>query len=143
LNHQARDRRTEIESTLDRVEEFAGRKFRLRSEVAFLLECAPGKEEVFEQVTFFAKFLSKAYTVLRRSGSDAEEVARLAAEFGEKLGKTTSLIRILTAGAPGDSAQEFADRFLVQSQEGIGRLLELLYEVSWLKNYTMEKKRTS
>ena len=117
---------------------FAARKFRFRADLALLLDCARGNEEVFEQIAFYAKFLSKAHAILQRSGPGGEEVSRLSAEFGEKLGETSSLIGVLTASRPGGAASEFAARYLVRSQEGVERLLGLLYELSWIKNYRIE-----
>ena len=130
----------ENESFLDELEKFAGRKFSYRPDIAMLLGCSRGREGAFDEITFYAKFISRAVALLKRPGG--EDVTRLEAEFGEKLGKTSSLIRTLLERAPDDAAQKFIDCFLTPSHESMDRYLGLLYEMSWIKNYDIEKKRS-
>lgn len=131
--------RREIESFLDDVESYAGRKFSLRNDVALLLGSSQGREEAFAEIVFYAKFISKALTVLKRS--TGEDVSRLEAEFGEKLGRTSTLIRTLLEGRAGDEPQKFIDRFLAPTRESMERFLELLSDLAWIKNYGLEKGR--
>ena len=90
---------------------------------------------------FYAKFISNAYAVLKRTGSAGEDTSRLSAEFEEKLGRSASLIRTMLADATQEVKTNFADRYLEQSPDTLSRFLEFLGELSWIKNYENEKKR--
>jgi hypothetical protein len=128
-----------IEAFLDRLESLAGRKFSHRGDLALLLACARGKEKQLEEAAFYAKFITKAFMVMKRGGG--EDLSRLEAELGQKLEKTSTLLRTLVEGFPGDAGREFTLRYLNPSPENMQRLLSLLAELSWLKNYEMENKR--
>jgi len=133
--------RPETESYLDALEKFAGRKFRHRSDIKVLLELSPSRETVFEEIVFYAKFISNAYAVLRRTGPAGEDTSRLSAEFQEKLGQSASLIRTILTDASSEVRTNFSDRFLAPSPDSLSRFLELLGELSWIKNYDNDKKR--
>ena len=141
MEHPAGESPLEIEPFIDRLEKFAGRKLSHRDDLALLLSCSRGKEGLLEEASFYAKFISKAYAVLKRSGG--EDVTRMEAEFGEKMGKTTVLLRTLLEGSPGDTAKKFANRFLSPTPESMAELLSLLAELSWVKNYEIEQRRSS
>jgi hypothetical protein len=65
----------------------------------------------------------------------------LSAEFQEKLGRSAALIRTSLADAAADVRTNFSDRFLTPSPDSMARFLDLLGELSWVKNYENEKKR--
>ena len=132
---------TETESYLDALEAYAGRKFRHRPGLATLIELSSTREAVFGEIVFYAKFISNASAVLRRTGLAGEDTSRLSAEFQEKLGRSASLIRTMLADAAQEVKTNFADRYLEQSPDSLSRFLEFLGELSWIKNYENEKKR--
>ncbi|OLD75657.1 MAG: hypothetical protein AUI33_05380 [Ignavibacteria bacterium 13_1_40CM_2_61_4] len=131
----------ETESYLDALENVAGRKFRHRSDIKVLLELSSSRANVFEEIVFYAKFISNAYAVLRRTGSAGEDTSRLSAEFEEKLGRSASLIRTMLADATPEVRTNFTDRFLAPSPDSMARFLDFLNELSWIKNYHNDKKR--
>jgi len=133
--------RPDSDSYLDALEKFAGRRFRHRSDIKVLIELSSSRENVFEEIVFYAKFISNAYAVLKRTGSAGEDTSRLSAEFEEKLGRSASLIRTMLADATQEVKTNFADRYLEQSPDSLSRFLEFLGELSWIKNYENEKKR--
>lgn len=77
----------ETERLLDDVERQAQRKFRHRTEVAWLVELASAqkKHPVMEEIVFLSKFVTKADEVLRREGSSSEQTAKLSDEFGQNV----------------------------------------------------------
>jgi len=132
---------TETGPYLDALEAYAGRKFRYRSDLALLIELSSSRDTVFDEIVFYAKFIANAYAVLRRTGQGGEDTSRLSAEFQEKLGRTAALLRTTLADAAEDVRTEFSDRFLSPSPDSMARFLDLLGELSWIKNYDNEKKR--
>ncbi|HEY6192596.1 MAG TPA: hypothetical protein VI215_09785 [Bacteroidota bacterium] len=130
----------EIDSFLDRLENLAGWKFSHRGDIALLLGLARGREALLNEAAFYAKFLTKSYALLKRTRG--EDVSRLEAEFAEKMEKTLALLRSLVEGSPGEAGRAFAVRYLTPSAEGLENLLSLLAELSWLKNYEIESRRS-
>ncbi len=136
--------RPEIQSYLDDVETFTSRKFHYRRQIELLLELSHERAmpEVFRDIIFFSKFISNALNILKRTSINSTETEKLSVEFKDKLEKTSTLIKTLIKEAPEDVKKMFLAEFFSLSQESMNALLELLYELSWIKNYRMEKERS-
>ncbi len=92
------------ESLLSDVEQFAHRKFRYRLEIGLLVEAA-GTESlrrVWEDVLFNAKFLTNAYGLLKRVGSDSPDTVKLSSEFQDGVEKVSTLLRTLIKENPDE-----------------------------------------
>ena len=135
--------RRETQAFLDEVEKSTGRKFLFRYEVELLVEIADQRSmrQVFDDITFYAKFLSHSSTILKRFGPNNDETVKLSVEFKEKLEKTSTLIKTLIKEAPDSVKQQFMARFLSLSHESMNTFLLLLYELSWIKNYLLDQER--
>jgi hypothetical protein len=135
----------EIQKFLNDVETFSAKKFRYRQEIEILVALSRERsmEEVFRDITFFSKFISNALNILKRTGADSAETEKLSVEFKDKLEKTSTLIKTLIKEAPGEVKAMFLSRFLSLSQESMNALLSLLYELSWIKNYSLEQERSA
>jgi hypothetical protein len=136
--------RPETESYLDGVEQFVGKQFRYRSEIGLLIELAEARtmKQVFDDITFFAKFVSNAYIILKRVGPASKDIEKMSLEFKDKLEKVSTLLRTLIKEEQTDAKQQFVTRFLSLSNDSMNNLLELLYELSWIKNYSLDQKRS-
>ena len=127
---------------IDAVEHFAGKKFQFSNELCILVQLAESNQmnQKFEEITFFAKFISSAYSILHRNPPQSEETRKLSTEFNEKLEKIHIILRELIEEAPQDIRATFIEKFLPLSHEGMKNLLAFLYELSWIKNYTLDNK---
>ena len=127
---------------LDAVETFANRKFRYRSDLILLMNAAASHSAhgQFEEIIFLAKFLTNASNVLRRVGHPRDETGKLSDEFGQKLGQISNLIRALIAGISGEERLAFESRFTSLSQESMQRLMILLSELAWVKNFLLDRE---
>ena len=134
---------SETQTFLDAVERSAGKKFLFRYEVALLVEIAEqhALHRVLDDILFYAKFLSHASVILKRFGPSSEETAKVSQEFKEKLEQTSTLINVLLKEAPEEVKRLFAERFLSLSQASMDAFVSLLHEMSWLKNYLLDKDR--
>ncbi len=135
--------RKETETYLDTVEEYTHRKFRFRDEVGVLVDLAATRtmERLFDDILFLAKFVSNANTILKRTGTGSEDTVKLSAEFKENLEKASSLLRTLVKEAPEEIKQHFLSSFFSLSRDGMNNLLALLYELTWIKNYKLDRKK--
>ena len=127
---------------LDAVERFAGKKFSYSREIALLMELAEKKKgrERFEELTFLAKFVTNASGLLKRTGPEVPDTAKLASEFRANVEKCHELLRSLLEEAPGEAQSLFTGRFLSLSRGSLDALLTLLAELSWVKNYSLERE---
>ena len=132
---------SENERYLSDVEKFVNRKFLYRKEIAVLLELASSssRKSVIEEIIFYAKFLTKAYTVLQRQGIAAEETQKLSDEYSANIVKTTTLIRMLIQNADMNNQQLFEQQFFVLTHSAMEKFLAFVNELSWLKNYAVDK----
>jgi len=133
------------QSYIDEVEKFMQRKFQFRHEVALLLDEAAihSQQKLLDEIAFSAKFVVNASNILKREGTGREETAKLEHEFKDGIEHSSSLLRELIAGVSDDERNLFTSRFLSISHDGMNNLMKLLYELSWLKNYSLDTQRQS
>jgi hypothetical protein len=132
--------RSETEKYLSTAERFAGKKFRYRLEIGLLLDFAErgGIAPDFEKLIFLAKFITRGFDILRRSGIVADETKNLSDEVQKNLEQVTVLLRKLCAVDPAESSALFGDRFFSLSHESMMTIQELLSELTWIKYYSLE-----
>lgn len=134
--------RPETESYLSNVERFAKRTFRFRMEIGIIVELAatPSLRRALDDLLFIAKFVTNAFNVLKRVGSSTEDTVKLSAEFKDGMEKGSALLKTMVKEAPDDVKKIFLTKFLSHSHENLNDLLALFYELSWLKNYSLDNK---
>ncbi len=132
----------ETDRLLNEVERLARRKFRHRSDVAWLVQLASSqkKQPVMEEIVFLSKFVTKADEVLRREGGSSEQTVKLSDEFEQNVRKVSILLRSLIGDSANGTGTAFVNRFLSLTHEGMSNLLSLTKELSWLKDYAIDKK---
>jgi len=131
------------EEFLSSVERSVQQRFRFKTQIAWVLEIVRERtlERVFDDVLFFAKFLTGASVVLRREGTGSENVGNLKQEFSENLEKMHTLLRTIVKEAPEPERGEFLARFLSMTPECMENLLALARELAWIKNYKLDQTR--
>lgn len=129
------------EAYIRSVEAFSRRAFSYRAEIIDLLATcrARGQQQMFDDLVFNAKFVSNALAILKRVGADNADAAKLGAELREMLEKTTTLLRTIVKESPDPGRQKFLDAFLTLSQSSMSNLTVLLAELSWVKNFMLDK----
>ncbi|MEX2115668.1 MAG: hypothetical protein WEB37_02180 [Bacteroidota bacterium] len=134
--------RPETERFATALELYANKKFRFREEIGILLDLArsAGKMQVFEDMIFFAKFLSKSYDLMKRIGPDGEGYDKVSGEFRSTMEKSTTLLKTLVKDAPDDVKQRFSGRFFHLDQESISAVMSLMKELAWVKNWMVDGK---
>ena len=134
---------SQIEEYLTEVEKAAQQKFRYRAQVSWLLTVVYARklELVFEDVLFFSKFLSNAYSVLKREGVGSDTIGNLKQEFSVNLEKIHTLLRTIVKESEEPGRGEFIARFLSMTPECMEHLMALAKELTWIKNYNLDQKR--
>lgn len=96
--------------------------------------------QLFEDLVFLAKFLSKTYDLLRRIGPDGDGFQKISAEFQANLEKANTLVKTLVKESPESLKTKTVDRFLRLDQESMMAFMDLLRELAWVKNWMVDGK---
>lgn len=98
------------------------------------------QRQVLDDVCFLSKFLVNTNTVMKRIGKDAEGYGKLSYEFTENLEKASTFIRLLVKEAPDDVKKHFTSTYFGMTHGGLNSLMELLYDITWLKNWEIDHR---
>ncbi len=127
---------------LAELEKYSNRKLAFAKEVAQLLDLAwaSNKQQVFEDIAFFAKFVTHANSIMKRIGRDGEGYDKLASEFQGSMEKATTLLRTLVKDSPEEIKQPSIKNFLSMDHQSLSQLIKLLEDFSWIKNWMIDGK---
>jgi len=128
------------ESLLASLDAFSGNKLTRRTDLGLLLETAfqHRQESLLHELSFLAKFVSKAYGIMTRIGKDGEGYESVAIEFSRNLEKATALTRTLIEKAPSHLQEEFATTYFAMTSASLQNLLDLFYDLGWYKNWLID-----
>lgn len=134
--------RSETEQFITALELSANKKFRFREEIGLLLDEARrrGTMQVFEDLAFFAKFLSKSYDLMKRIGPDGEGYDKVAGEFRSTMEKSSTLLKTLVKETPDEVKRKFSQKFFGFDQESLSFLMSFMKEFAWVKNWMVDDK---
>jgi hypothetical protein len=129
---------------LENVEQYSKRRFRYKNEIGILLDAAAerGMQSVFDELAFIGKFIKNAQTILTRDNLDKSVTTRLADEVRINLEKSVRDIAILIENCSPDEKKSITDQFMNISKENVQKLLTLMMELSWFKNFSLDKENT-
>lgn len=121
---------------LESLDAFSGNKLTRRDDLGVLIELAlsHSRTATLEELSFLAKFISKAYGIMKRIGKDGEGYEPVAKEFEANLEKARTLATQLLTAAPADTRQRFEETYLGLNPTSFQNLLDLFYDLSWYKN---------
>lgn len=134
--------RNETRQFLHDLERHAGKKLFFPEEIGNLVDLArtPGKLELLEDAIFHAKFITKSYGVMKRIGADGEGYGKMAGEFQASMEKVSTLLRTLVKESPDDVKGKFVRIFFSLDQESMSRLVNLLHDLTIVKNWRVDGK---
>jgi hypothetical protein len=129
------------EEVMADIEHAAAGKLRYPEQLAALLSVASSEEDWKRllELAFMAKFITKSFDIMKRIGPKGEGYQKLATEFSSNLEKARTLLETIVA-SKGEAASAIAGRFLVQSPESVERFLDLMHDLSWLKNWEIDHR---
>jgi hypothetical protein len=132
----------ETASFIAALQEYSKGTLRHADDLASLIELSRlnSQRHVLDDVCFLSKFLVNTNTVMKRIGRDAEGYSKLSFEFTENLEKASTFIRLLVKEAPDDIKKHFTSTYFGMTQGGLNALMELLYDITWLKNWEIDHR---
>ena len=131
------------EDFLAQLDIFSGHTLSRRRDLGVLIELASdsGRSSVLDELSFQAKFISKCHGIMTRVGAGGEGYGRLLAEFSASLEKAGSLMRSILSDATPEANAHFTSTYLETTPESFQNLLMLMYDLSWYKNWHMDRSR--
>lgn len=132
--------RPESQKFLQELESYAKMPLVCREEIALLLDQgrSGGKMDVFEDIAFFAKFITKSHDLMKRIGPDGEGYDKVSAEFQSAIEKISTLIRTLIKDGPEDVKQRFTRHYFRMEPDSFAALMRLVRELAWVKNWLLD-----
>jgi len=133
--------RSEINQFIDSVNTFSQNRLQNKEDVSILLQLSrdEGKEQVFDDLTFHAKYIYRVFGILKRTTPDSDAYPKLSAEFKEGIEKVSTLLRTLVKEAPDDIKQHFMGKYFGMTHECLDNVLAVSYDLSWIKNWNIDK----
>ncbi len=127
---------------VEEVEVLAHQRLHNSADLAVLLEIAKSQpqEQVLDNLSFLSKFLTKTFAVMTRIGKNGEGYEKLSREFTENLEKATSQLRAMMNEAPDDVRRRFTSEYFTMSPDALNRLMHLLNDLSWYKNWKIDRR---
>jgi len=130
-------------AVLAELDALSSRRLRRRDDLGALLELAEqaAQQPALEELSFHAKFISRSYRIMKRIGRDGEGYDRLNSEFLNALERCRSLMRGVLGGAPRPIRDRMESSYLELSPSSIEALLALADDLSWYKNWLLDRRR--
>ncbi len=94
----------------------------------------------FEELIFQAKFLVRTQEVMKRIGPGADGFEKLSTEFQSSVQKSVDALKILIDRAPEEISRKFTNNFFTRETESFDRLMKLMFDLSWIKNWQVDGK---
>ncbi len=147
------------------IKEFSGGKLKNEHDISLLIEASAGREKLFGDTSFTAKYLNGLGKILHSStslttGSSAmeggssstpltaskpiDEDARdkIRTEFSKAMMKFTLQLSEIIKDIPADDKKNFEDKYLAMNRTALVNLTTLIYDLSWVKKYLNTKRQT-
>ena len=97
---------------------------------------------ILELLSFQAKFLARTFAIMRRIGIDGTGYDRLNHEFQAALDRVRAMVQDMLRGVTVVEGAQFADTYLAMSPDSLQNLLTLCEDLSWYKNWLIDRQRT-
>jgi hypothetical protein len=130
---------------VDNVEKFSHSKLLRKAALLRIFEEAvkSEKEQVFEDLTFTAKYVQGLLRVINKGKIDAEvnNLEDVKKDLSSIMNKAVGQIQEIISGANDELKDYFKESFFTLSQESLLNLNELLHDLEWTKMYMNDFKR--
>lgn len=124
------------------VQEYSGNQLMHPADCSLLIEAASlhAKQNDLADLSFTAKFLHKTFAVMKRIGSQGEGYDKLSEEFEANSMKAQELMKSIADTMPEDDRIRFTQTYLAVSAPSFQSMMELVHDLSWLKNYSIDTR---
>lgn len=133
---------TETQTYIDAVNRFSGNALKHPEDCARLVEASrqQAMEAVLADLCFTAKFLHKTYALMQRLGPLGDGAEHLSTEFQSNLHTASNLMTTLADAMPDEDRMHCVQTYCSLSGPALGMLMELVHDLNWMKNYSLDHK---
>ncbi len=127
---------------ISEIEQFTQRRLKFKLKIEYLIQLSENEDVkiIFEELIFIAKFISNTHRLLNRAGIGNFDTEKLLNEYKINIQKASSLLTEIISNAPNDVRDEFLLINRFNSYKDLENFLEFMNELSWIKNYYLDKK---
>ncbi len=135
------------------IKEFSGDKLKNENDITLLIELAgkSGNQGLFNEMIFTAKYLnglgkilhSNISSALQKPGEtklDENAEEKIRNEFSQNVMKLSKQVSKLISGMENDEKKSFDEKYLSMNRTSLVNLTNLIYDLSWVKQYYNSKK---
>jgi hypothetical protein len=127
---------------IDEVNVFSDKKLINSADLEVLIALTEekGKQSEFLELIFFSKFVIKLYRILKKGTPGSEEYDKIKEEFSIHAEKVKEMLRLLVSLDEG-SFRIFNEKYFSNTPESFGKLIDLLNDLAWVKNWHLDNKK--
>jgi hypothetical protein len=131
-----------IQELLSTLSRYSSDRIQRKDDFALLFGSADrnGVRDVFDALSFDAKFLTKSYAILQRTGPGSHDTEPMVREFTAAVERVRAACNKILEGTSGEEFAEFDRRYLALDSASLQELLTLCSDLSWYKNWTLDKR---
>jgi aminoglycoside/choline kinase family phosphotransferase len=133
----------ETSHLVEEVQVLSNQHLHNAADLAVLLEIAKSRQQELDELSFLSKFLTKTFVVMTRIGKSGEGYEKLSQEFTENLEKATLLLRAIVNKAPDEVRRRFTSEYFTFSPDALNHFMDLLSDLSWYKNWQIDRRSAS
>jgi len=138
---------TTTDTVLD-IKEFSGGKLKNEPDISLLIEASSGREKLFGDTSFTAKYLNGLGKILHSNQAlltsknkiDENAEEKIRTEFQQAMMKLTLQLSEIIKDIPADDKKTFEDKYLAMNRTALVNLTTLIYDLSWVKKYLNAKR---
>jgi hypothetical protein len=129
------------EELLTALDDFSSSRLTRRDDLGILLEAAKtsGTLAGLDELSFLAKFAHRTYGIMQRIGKDGQGYEGLWREFTGAVERSQALAGRILESSPPAARDLFTRRYLVMSPGSLEEFLALCYDLSWYKNWNIDR----
>jgi hypothetical protein len=127
---------------IEAVQQYSGDQLKHAADCALLVEAAESHslQDALADLCFTSKFLHKTFGVMKRIGPLGEGYGKLSEEFESNSLKALALMQTIADTMPADDRRGFTQAYCAVTAPAFEAMMELVHDLSWLKNYSIDTK---
>lgn len=109
-------------------------------DLALLLDAATSADaqKALEEISFHAKFVTRAHRMMARIGKDADGYEKLSSELNASLGKVREMLAELIQAASPEVRGRLTGDYLGMNLPSVQNLFALCSDLMWYKNWLID-----
>jgi hypothetical protein len=127
---------------LSDINEVSGKSLKRSLDLGALLQIAEEQSQktMLDDLAFSAKFITKSFELMQRIGRDGNGYEKLSEEFSMQIKKSQEILKQLLDKTDAMTKAHFTGNYLEMNTLTMQNLMQLFHDLSWYKNYQIDKR---